>query len=219
MSTATAAQANSLLDRIYENNAHWVDQQTHDDPEHFKTISCGQSPEILYIGCSDSRCTAESIMGAKEGEVFVHRNVANLVNSMDLGMTSTIEYAVVHLKVKHIVVCGHYNCGGVKAAMSSSDLGVLNPWLSQIRDVYRTHKHALSQLEDEGERYKKLVELNCQEQCLNLLKLKSVQDAYRNGELNLHGWVYNMFNGRLIDLHLDMKSLTSGIEDIYKLQD
>lgn len=157
-------------------------------------------------------------MGAKEGEVFVHRNVANLVNTMDLGMTSTIEYAVVHLKVKHIVVCGHYNCGGVKAAMSPTDLGALNPWLSQIRDVYRTHKHTLCQLKDEDERYKRLVELNCQEQCLNLLKLKSVQDAYHSGDLQLHGWVYNMFNGRLIDLHLDMKSLTSGIEDIYKLQ-
>src|SRR5690606_19688751 len=155
------------------------------------------------IGCSDSRVTAEEIMGAEPGDVFVHRNVANLVNATDLNVMAVTNYAVRYLGVKHIVVCGHYGCGGVKAAMQSKDFGILNPWLRNIRDVYRLHHAELNAITDENKRYDRLVELNVQEQCVNLTKLASVQQEYlKNGYPIVHGWVFDMRTGRLIDLEL-----------------
>lgn len=165
------------LKKIFENNQAWVQSKLNIDNQYFENLSKGQSPEILYIGCSDSRVTAEDMMGATPGDVFVHRNIANMVPNTDLNVMSVIDYAVTHLKVKHVVVCGHYFCGGVKAAMESSDLGVLNPWLRNIRDVYRIHKNELNAIEDEDARYKRLVELNVQEQCINVIKTAQVQKA------------------------------------------
>ena len=162
------------IEQIFKNNKKWVQKKLDLAPDYFNNLSKGQNPEILYIGCSDSRVTAEELMGAAPGEAFVHRNIANMVPNTDLSAMSVIEYAVIHLKVKHIVVCGHYYCGGVKAAMKSEDMGILNPWLRNIRDVYRIHKQELNAIQDESERYNRLVELNVREQCLNVIKTAAV---------------------------------------------
>ena len=153
------------IKKIFDNNKEWVKSKLDLDSNYFSNLSEGQSPEILYIGCADSRVTAEELMGVAPGDVFVHRNIANIVPNTDLSSMSVIEYAVTHLKVNHIVVCGHYYCGGVKAAMQSADLGILNPWLRNIRDVYRLHKMELNAIENEDERYKRLVELNVLPRC------------------------------------------------------
>lgn len=129
------------IEDVFKNNQKWIAEKLAINPKYFEELSKGQAPEFLYIGCSDSRVTAEDIMGVQPGEVFVHRNIANLVNNIDLNVMSVVNYSVRHLKVNHVVVCGHYNCGGVKAAMQSVDLGILNPWLRNIRDVYRLHKN------------------------------------------------------------------------------
>src|SRR5436190_13525524 len=158
---------------IFENNRKWIAEKTGTNKDFFSQLAQDQNPEYLYIGCSDSRVTAEELMGLGPGEVFVHRNVANLVCNVDLNVMSVINYAIRHLKVKHIIVCGHYNCGGVKAAMQPKDLGILNPWLRNIRDVYRLHMEELDVISDEKKRYNRLVELNVQEQCVNVIKLAS----------------------------------------------
>ena len=162
-------------EQIFENNREWVKAKTSHDPDFLTKLAKDQHPEYLYIGCSDSRVTAEELMGAEPGEVFIHRNVANLVNNVDLNVMSVINFAVRHLKVKHVIVCGHYNCGGVKAAMQPIDLGILNPWLRNIRDVYRLHKQELTEIGDEKKRYDRLVELNVLEQCINVIKTAAVQ--------------------------------------------
>ena len=202
---------------IFDNNNQWVAEKLGKDPKYFKNLSKGQSPEILYIGCSDSRVTAEELMGVGPGDAFVHRNIANMVISLDLSAMSVINYAVAHLKVKHVVVCGHYYCGGVKAAMESHDLGLLNPWLRNIRDVYRLHKEELNEIENEDEKYKRLVEINVQEQCVNVLKTADVQKAYRERGITVHGWVFDIHSGKLIDLKIDFKSALEGIMEIYHL--
>lgn len=205
------------IEKIFENNQSWMAEKLRLDPDYFTNLSSGQSPEILYIGCSDSRVTAEDIMGVMPGEVFVHRNIANLVPNTDLSAMSVIEYAIAHLKVNHVVVCGHYYCGGVKAAMQSADLGILNPWLRNIRDVYRLHKNQLNAIEDEEERYKRLVELNVQEQCINVIKTAQVQRAYRERGLQVHGWVFDIHTGKLIDLEIDFDKVLKNIMEIYNL--
>lgn len=205
------------IKKIFENNRAWVDDKLKLDSNYFKELSEGQSPEILYIGCSDSRVTAEEIMGATPGEAFVYRNIANMVSNLDLSAMSVINYAVVHLKVKHVVVCGHYYCGGVKAAMQNNDLGILNPWLRNIRDVYRIHKSELDLISDEDEKYRRLVELNVQEQCANVLKTAEVQVAYRAGKLTVHGWVFDIHSGKLIDLGIDFDAIVEKLREIYRL--
>lgn len=202
---------------IFNNNSQWVAQKLGKDPEYFKNLSKGQSPEILYIGCSDSRVTAEELMGIGPGEAFVHRNIANMVSNLDLSAMSVINYAVQFLKVNHIVICGHYYCGGVKAAMESKDLGILNPWLRNIRDVYRLHKTELNDIKDEEEKYKRLVEINVQEQCVNVIKTADVQKAIRERGLTVHGWVFDIHSGKLIDLKIDFEKILSGIREIYHL--
>lgn len=187
------------------------------DAENFNNHVKGQSPDFLYIGCSDSRVTAEDLMGVQPGEVFIHRNIANMVVSIDLNVMSVINYAVKHLKVKHIIVCGHYACGGVKAAMQPADMGILNPWLRNIRDVYRTHKDVLNAITDEPARYDKLVELNVQEQCINVIKLAAVQEAHKERGLTVHGWVFDIHTGKLIDLKIDFPKILSEIMEIYRL--
>lgn len=205
------------IDQIFENNKAWVNEKLTANAHYFEDLAKGQQPEFLYIGCSDSRVTAEDLMGVKPGEVFIHRNIANLVNNVDLSVMSVINYAIRHLKVNHVVVCGHYNCGGVKAAMQSQDMGILNPWLRNIRDVYRLHKNELNKIEDLDKRYNRLVELNVQEQCINLIKTAAVQEAYRERGLIVHGWVFDIGTGKLIDLKIDFQKELSGIMEIYKL--
>ena len=205
---------------IFENNKKWVEKKLGEDADFFKNLAKEQNPEYLYIGCSDSRVTTEELMGLKPGEVFVHRNIANLVNTLDLNAISSIQYAVEHLKVKHIIVCGHYDCGGIKAAMSPEDLGLLNPWLRNIRDIYRLHRIELDAIADEKERNNRLVELNVQEQCINVIKLACVQERYIVDEYPIvHGWVFDISTGKLKDLNLDFKNILKDIQEIYNLTD
>lgn len=205
------------LNKVFENNENWVKEKLNLDNNYFEDLSKGQSPELLYIGCSDSRVTAEELMGAAPGEVFVHRNIANMVNNLDLSSASVINYAVKHLEVKHVIVCGHYYCGGVKAAMDSVDLGILNPWLRNIRDVYRIHHDELDAIADEEEKYKRLVELNVQEQCVNVLKTAEVQLAARKRGLKVHGWVFDIHSGKIIDLKIDVDSILGKIREVYHI--
>jgi len=205
------------ITKIFKNNEDWVQKRLNLEPEYFSNLSKGQTPDILYIGCSDSRVTAEELMGVAPGEVFVLRNIANMVPNTDLSVMSVINYAVMHLKVNHIVVCGHYYCGGVQAAMKSADLGILNPWLRNIRDVYRMHQEELNAIEDEESRYKRLVELNVEEQCINVIKTAEVQKARTERDLTIHGWVFDVHTGKLIDLKIDFIKLLEKIMAIYHL--
>jgi carbonic anhydrase len=205
------------LDQIFRNNQKWIARKLKTDVDYFKKLALGQSPEILYIGCSDSRVSAEELMGVKPGDVFVHRNIANMVPNTDLSSMSVVNYAVSHLKVKHVVVCGHYYCGGVKAAMQPADLGILNPWLRNIRDVYRLHRRTLDLIDDEQLRYKRLVELNVQEQCVNVIKTFDVQNAYRERNIAVHGWVFDIHTGKLIDLKIDFNHILKDITAIYRI--
>ena len=202
---------------IFSNNQRWIEEKLKTDADFFKKLSQGQRPQVLYIGCSDSRVTAEELMGTKSGEVFVHRNIANMVPNTDLSAMSVINYAVSHLKVNHIVVCGHYYCNGVKAAMQSADMGILNPWLRNIRDVYRLHKAELDLITEEDAKYKRLVELNVQEQCVNIIKTSDVQKAYKDREFTVHGWVFDIHTGKLIDLKIDFDSILKEIMEIYRI--
>lgn len=205
------------ISQIFKNNQDWVAKQLDTDPKFFDNLAAGQAPEILYIGCSDSRVTAEDLMGLKPGEMFVHRNVANMVINTDLNSASVINYAVDHLGVKHIVICGHYGCGGVKAAMGDTDLGILNPYLREVRDVYRLHKDELNGIADDDKRYSRLVELNVQEQCVNIAKTIEVQRAYAAGKITVHGWVFDLASGKLIDLKIDMDAVLKDIKSIYAM--
>lgn len=206
------------IEQIFANNRQWVAEKLAIDPDYFSTLGKGQSPEFLYIGCSDSRVTAEDLMGVKPGEVFIHRNIANMVISIDLNVMSVLNYAVRHLKVNYIIVCGHYGCGGVKAAMESADLGILNPWLRNIRDVYRLHKEELNTIPEGEKRYERLIELNVQEQCVNLIKTAAVQQAYKERGLQVHGWVFDIHTGKLIDLKINFSKILEDIMEIYKLE-
>lgn len=208
----------NLYRKIFENNKKWVAEKKNKDSDFFDHLAKGQSPEILYIGCSDSRVTVEEMTGMAPGQMFVHRNIANLVPNNDNSSASVIEYAVAYLNVKHIVVCGHYNCGGIKAAMKAEDLGILNPWLRNVRDVYRLHKNTLDAISDEEARYKKLVELNVEEQCINVIKMAVLQKHYlEKGYPTVHGWVFDMHSGNLIDLKINFIRKLSGIREIYDL--
>ncbi|OAX85176.1 hypothetical protein ACJ72_00443 [Emergomyces africanus] len=206
--------------RVFENNKKWAEEKAAKDPHFFEKLQIGQNPDYLWIGCSDSRIPAEQITGLDPGEAFIHRNIANLVCNTDLNVMSVINYAVRHLRVKHIVVCGHYGCGGVKAALTPADLGLLNPWLRNIRDVYRLHEVELDALEDESKRYDRLVELNVIEQCRNIIKTAAVQKTFsENGYPIVHGWVFNFRDGLLTDLKIDFESVLAGIQKIYNLTD
>ncbi|HEX8460762.1 MAG TPA: carbonic anhydrase [Segetibacter sp.] len=205
------------IKHIFERNQKWVQAKLNIDENYFDNLAKGQKPEILYIGCSDSRVSAEELMGVAPGEAFVHRNIANMVPNTDLNVMSVINYAVMHLKVNHIVVCGHYNCGGVKAAMQSADLGILNSWLRNIRDVYRMHREELSEIADEELRYKRLVELNVQEQCINVIKTAEYQKAFSDREITVHGWVFDLHTGKIIDLQIDFVKVLENVMEIYRL--
>ncbi len=205
-------------EQVFENNKQWVEEMKGSDADFFDKLAEGQQPDYLYIGCSDSRVPANQVMGLEPGDVFVHRNVANMVVNTDLNVMSVINYSVVHLKVKHIIVCGHYNCGGVKAAMTSQDLGILNPWLRNIRDVYRMHRDELDSIANEHDRYNRLVELNVQEQCINVIKTAEVQQQYAaNNFPVVHGWVFDLKTGLLKDLNVDFEETLNNIKEIYDI--
>ncbi len=205
------------IDQIFKNNKDWVSKKLSLDANYFKNMAKGQSPEYLYIGCSDSRVSAETMMGVEPGQVFVHRNIANMVPNTDLNVMSVINYGVTHLKVKHIIVCGHYHCGGIEAAMQHADLGILNPWLRSIRDVYRMYKPELDEIDDDAERSNHLVRLNVKEQCINVLKTAAVQKAVTERNLRVHGWVFDLDTGKLIDLKIDSQEILKDIREIYRL--
>jgi len=208
----------ATYEEIFENNRKWVEENIGRDPDFFRRLAKSQHPDFLFIGCADSRVPANAIMGLDPGEVFVHRNVANLVVGTDINAQSVIEYAVGHLDVKHVVVCGHYGCGGVAAAMQPADLGLLNGWLREIRDVYRIHQELLDAIEDQDARYRKLIELNVQEQCVNVIKTAVVQKTYlRTGHPEVHGWVYDISDGLLHDLEIPFGEILNRIQKIYSL--
>jgi carbonic anhydrase len=188
------------------------------DPEYFTKLSNGQSPEYLWIGCSDSRVPANQITGTSPGEIFVHRNIANMVVHSDMNMLSVLSYAVEVLMVKHIIVCGHYGCGGVKAALHNHSFGLLNKWLRNIKDIYRIHRDEIDAIENEDLRVDRLVELNVREQVLNLSKTSIVQKAWKNSELpNIHGWVYDIGDGILHEVIRVDHNLE--IDPIYRYDD
>lgn len=206
----------NIYKEIFEANKKWVEDKNHEDPEFFQKLSKDQHPEFLYIGCSDSRVHANEIMGLQPGQVFVHRNIANMVINTDLNALSVIDYGVEYLKVKYIIVCGHYNCGGIRAAMNFTDHGVISPWLRSIRDVYRLHEKDLIQIEDLDERMKRFVEINVSEQCINVMKIKEVRDSFiSNGYPRVVGWVYDLDNGILRDLNIDFQKEFDRIHNLF----
>jgi carbonic anhydrase len=193
--------------KILDNNKHWVESQLAIDPDYFQDLSKGQTPPLLWIGCSDSRVPANEIIGAKPGEVFVHRNIANMVVHSDMNMLSVLDYAVNVLKVKHVIVCGHYGCGGIKAAMRNDSIGIIDNWIRHIKDVYRFHKVELDAVQNEDERFNKFVEINVREQVFDLAKTSIVQSAWKKGQkLTLHGWVYGLNSGYVTDLNVNFSS-------------
>ena len=203
------------FEKILHDNKEWAAQQVAADPDYFKRLVELQSPEVLWIGCSDSRVPADKITGTQPGEIFVHRNVANLVVHTDLNLLSVLQYAIEVLSVKHVIVCGHYNCGGVNAAMSHHHFGIINKWLHGIKDVYHMHKKELDVITNEEERANRLVELNVQEQVLNLAKTSIIQQAWKKRKSpDLHGWVYGLKDG-LINAVFDMPA-GSRIDPLYE---
>lgn len=207
------------FETIFKNNEKWVEDKLKLDPNYFDNLSKGQHPEFLYIGCSDSRVTAEDLMGVNPGEVFIHRNIANQVVPTDNNINAVIQYAVEHLKVKHIIICGHYECGGVKAALHPSDMGQLNSWLQTLRDVRRLHKAELDNIKDEQKLFDRMVELNVREQCMNVIKIDHVQRSwYKTGFPQIHGWIFDVKTGRLKDSGLDLEKEFMEIREIYDLK-
>ncbi|NHM04180.1 carbonate dehydratase [Flavobacterium celericrescens] len=204
--------------KILDNNKKWVQNKLAISPDYFKNLADGQNPPLLWIGCSDSRVPANEIIGAEPGEVFVHRNIANMVVHSDMNMLSVLDYAVNALKVKHVIVCGHYGCGGVKAAMGNSSIGIIDNWIRHIKDVYRFHQDELDAISDEKERFNKFVEVNVKEQVMDLAKTSIVQNAWKKGqELSLHGWVYGLNDGYVTDLGVNF-SCDKDLDDVFQLK-
>jgi carbonic anhydrase len=204
--------------KILENNQKWVEEKLSLNPNFFSKLAQGQQPPLLWIGCSDSRVPANEIIGAEAGEVFVHRNIANMVIHTDMSMLSVLDYAVNALQVKHVIVCGHYGCGGVKAAMGNTSIGVIDNWIRHIKDVYRFHQEELDTIIDENKRFNRFVELNTMEQVFDLAKTSIVQNAWKNGqELHLHGWVYGLNSGLVNDLGVNF-SCDKDLDAVYQLK-
>ena len=201
---------------LLNGNAAWVNNTLKHNPDFFNDLSTGQTPKFLWIGCSDSRVPATEITNALPGSIFVQRNIANMVVHTDSNLLSVVNYAVKVLKVKHIIVCGHYGCGGVKAAMSNQNFGFLDNWLMHIKDVYRLHQSELDAIENEEERLDKYVEFNIKEQVTNLAKVSFIQEEWDNGEFpHIHGWVYSLKDGLLKDLGVSMNS-SNDLDGVYQ---
>ncbi len=203
--------------QLLENNKKWVATKLEENPRFFDDLAHGQQPPLLWIGCADSRVPANEIIGAQPGEVFVHRNIANMVVHSDMNMLSVLDYAVNVLKVKHVIVCGHYGCGGVQAAMTNQSFGLIDNWIRHIKDVYRLHHGELNAIKDERKRFDRFVELNVVEQVNDLAKTSIVQTAWKQGQsVHIHGWVYDIADGIIRDLGVSIKDSTHQ-EDVYQL--
>jgi carbonic anhydrase len=210
-----------MMDNYYksllDNNKKWVEEKLNEDSNFFKNLAKGQNPPILWIGCADSRVPANQIIGAQPGEVFVHRNIANLVIHTDMNMLSVLDYAVNVLKVQHVIVCGHYGCGGVQAAMTNNSFGIIDNWIRHLKDVYRIHNQELDEIDNENEKFDRFVELNVVEQVYDLAKTSIVQNSWKKGNnLNIHGWVYRLHNGLIKDLNITFNN-DSQLNETYKL--
>jgi carbonic anhydrase len=207
----------TFYSKLLENNKLWVSRKLKKDPKFFHKLSEGQAPPVLWIGCADSRVPANEIIGAEPGEVFVHRNIANMVLHTDMSMLSVLDYAVNVLKVKHVIVCGHYGCGGVKAAMGNQHIGLIDNWIRHIKDVYRFHAKELNAIEDEKERFDRFVELNVFEQVQDLAKTSIIQEAWLKGQkVAIHGWVYGVHDGVIKDLKLTVLD-NNQLSKVYQL--
>jgi carbonic anhydrase len=207
----------AFYNKLLENNKEWVARKTKHDPDYFNRLANGQKPPVLWIGCSDSRVPANEIIGAEPGEVFVHRNIANMVVHSDMNLLSVLDYAVNVLQVKHIIVCGHYGCGGVQTAMTNKHVGIIDNWIRHIKDVYRFHQKELNEIEDEKARFNRFVELNVMEQVLDLAKTSIVQGAWESGqEVHVHGWVYDVKDGLINDLKITIKD-NKNLSEVYQL--
>ena len=207
-----------VYEKLLLENKAWASEKVADDPDYFNRLADIQTPEFLWIGCSDSRVPANEITGTQPGEIFVHRNVANMVVHTDLNLLTVLEYAVHHLKVKHVIVCGHYGCGGVKASMTQHNFGIINKWLRNIKDVYRYHRDEIDNIKDEESRVNRMVELNVQEQVMNLAKTSIIQKAWKQNQFpHLHGWVYGLKDG-LIKPVFEMPAGTH-IDPLYEFDD
>ncbi|TBN02429.1 carbonate dehydratase [Hyunsoonleella flava] len=198
---------NTYYHQLLENNKEWVEEMTAKDKNYFEELSKGQKPPVLWIGCADSRVPANEITGTHPGELFVHRNIANMVVHTDMNMLSVLDYAVNHLGVTHIIVCGHYGCGGVAAAMQNKSLGLINKWIRNIKEVYKDNITELRKISDDKKRFDRLVELNVKAQVYDLAKTSIVQNAWKNNTgLEIHGWVYGLKDGVIKDLKVSMDS-------------
>ena len=204
--------------KILDNNKKWVEESLALDPNFFEDLAKQQKPPLLWIGCSDSRVPANEIVGAKPGDVFVHRNIANMVIHSDMNMLSVLDYAVNVLKVKHVIVCGHYGCGGVQAAMNNQSIGIIDNWIRHIKDIYRLHQDFLDSIENETDRFNAFVEVNVKEQVFDLAKTSIVQSAWKNGQdLTLHGWAYGLNSGFVTDLDVNISSDVD-LDEVYRLK-
>ena len=211
-------KTDSLYQKLINGNKKYAMEKRFDDPEYFKTLSLGQKPDYLWIGCSDSRVPANEVTGTQSGEIFVHRNIANVVIHTDFNVMSVLDYAVNVLKVKHIIVCGHYGCGGVRAALTNNMYGFVDSWLRHIKDVYHLHQSELNAITDEDKRADRLTELNVIEQVRNLAQTKIVQNAWYNKQaLQLHAWVYGLNNGLITELKHILDN-TADIDSIYRYE-
>ncbi|MGG5577275.1 carbonate dehydratase [Myroides sp. C15-4] len=209
---------NEFYKKILENNKAWVEEKLAINPEYFKRLCHRQTPPVLWIGCSDSRVPANEIIGAEPGDVFVHRNIANMVIHSDMNMLSVLDYAVNILKVTNIIVCGHYGCGGVEAAMKNESYGLIDNWIRHIKTVYRLHNVELDGIDDTTERFNRFVELNVQEQVYDLAKTSIVQGAWaRNQDLSIHGWVYGLNSGYVTDLEVNVTN-NQDLDEVYQLR-
>jgi carbonic anhydrase len=208
---------NTYYNKLLSNNKEWVEEMTSKDKDYFENLSKGQKPPVLWIGCADSRVPANEITGTHPGELFVHRNIANMVVHTDMNMLSVLDYAVNHLKVQHVIVCGHYGCGGVQAAMQNKSLGLINKWVRNIKEVYKDNLTELNKIESEKKRFDRLVELNVKAQVYDLAKTSIVQQKWKDKTgLQIHGWVYDLHDGIIKDLKVSMES-AEHLNDVFRL--
>ncbi|MFD0939613.1 carbonic anhydrase [Pedobacter boryungensis] len=208
MCAKTIETKDITYDNLLQGNADWVEDMIKTDPTYFDKLSAGQNPPVLWIGCSDSRVPANQITNTLPGDIFVHRNIANVVVHTDMNMLSVLDYSVNVLKVKHVIVCGHYGCGGVNAALGNKQVGIIDNWLRNIRDVYRMHEREMSTIKDPEQRSNRMVELNAIEGAANVMNTSIVQNAWASGqELSIHAWVYSLKTGLIKDLKVSSHSL------------
>jgi len=204
--------------KLLDNNKKWVESKLAEDKDFFNKLAKGQKPPLLWIGCADSRVPANEITGTQPGEVFVHRNIANMVIHTDMNMLSVLDYAVNVLQVRHIIVCGHYGCGGVQAAMGNNQFGLIDNWIRHIKDVYRFHQEELDRIEDMNQRFDRFVELNVIEQVYDLAKTSILQNAWNNQrEVWIHGWVYSIGEGLVKDLNVNIGN-NKELDEVYQLK-